>query len=231
MLVLVGGDETTRHVISAGADALLRHPEQLVLLRADPSRDPDRRRRDAALGDPGEEHEPHGDTRRRAVRPADLRRRPDAAAVPVGQPRRGGVRPIRSASTSAATRTRTSRSAPSAGTTAWARRSPGSSCACSSRSCSRGSPRSNWSNPTTRRRCAGGTSSSASRSCPSGIDPPERTGQPHPRQLRPRQQQAARRQTTRWTARTGAGLHGKICPLRHRTAAPNRGLQTPRADT
>ena len=37
MLVLVGGDETTRHVISAGADALLRHREQLDLLRADPS--------------------------------------------------------------------------------------------------------------------------------------------------------------------------------------------------
>lgn len=37
MLVLVGGDETTRHVISAGVDALLRHPEQLALLRADPS--------------------------------------------------------------------------------------------------------------------------------------------------------------------------------------------------
>ncbi len=37
MLVLVGGDETTRHVISAGTDALLRHPDQLALLRADPS--------------------------------------------------------------------------------------------------------------------------------------------------------------------------------------------------
>jgi cytochrome P450 family 142 subfamily A polypeptide 1 len=37
MLVLVGGDETTRHVISAGADALLRHPEQLAVLRADRS--------------------------------------------------------------------------------------------------------------------------------------------------------------------------------------------------
>jgi cholest-4-en-3-one 26-monooxygenase len=36
MLVLVGGDETTRHVISAGAEALLRHPDQLALLRADP---------------------------------------------------------------------------------------------------------------------------------------------------------------------------------------------------
>jgi cytochrome P450 family 142 subfamily A polypeptide 1 len=35
MLVLVGGDETTRHVISGGMEALLRHPEQLAELQAD----------------------------------------------------------------------------------------------------------------------------------------------------------------------------------------------------
>jgi len=32
MLVLVGGDETTRHVISGGSEALLHHPEQLAML-------------------------------------------------------------------------------------------------------------------------------------------------------------------------------------------------------
>ena len=37
MLVLVGGDETTRHVISAGVAALLQHPDQLARLRADRS--------------------------------------------------------------------------------------------------------------------------------------------------------------------------------------------------
>jgi cytochrome P450 family 142 subfamily A polypeptide 1 len=36
MLVLVGGDETTRHVISAGMAALLQHPDQLALLRSRP---------------------------------------------------------------------------------------------------------------------------------------------------------------------------------------------------
>jgi cytochrome P450 family 142 subfamily A polypeptide 1 len=36
MLVLVGGDETTRHVISGGVAALLQHPDQLALLRAHP---------------------------------------------------------------------------------------------------------------------------------------------------------------------------------------------------
>jgi cytochrome P450 family 142 subfamily A polypeptide 1 len=35
MLVLVGGDETTRHVISGGVAALLQHPDQLARLRDD----------------------------------------------------------------------------------------------------------------------------------------------------------------------------------------------------
>jgi len=37
MLILVGGDETTRHVISGGLEALLRDREQLEALRADRS--------------------------------------------------------------------------------------------------------------------------------------------------------------------------------------------------
>jgi len=37
MLVLVGGDETTRHVISAGTAALLQNPGQLALLKSDMS--------------------------------------------------------------------------------------------------------------------------------------------------------------------------------------------------
>jgi cholest-4-en-3-one 26-monooxygenase len=35
LLILIGGDETSRHVISGGMEALLRHPEQLAALRAD----------------------------------------------------------------------------------------------------------------------------------------------------------------------------------------------------
>ncbi len=35
MLILVGGDETTRHVMSGGLEALVRRPDQLAALRAD----------------------------------------------------------------------------------------------------------------------------------------------------------------------------------------------------
>ena len=37
LLILVGGDETTRHVITEGTLALIRHPEQRARLEADPA--------------------------------------------------------------------------------------------------------------------------------------------------------------------------------------------------
>lgn len=37
LLILIGGDETTRHVLSGGMYELLRHPEQLQALARDPS--------------------------------------------------------------------------------------------------------------------------------------------------------------------------------------------------
>jgi cytochrome P450 family 142 subfamily A polypeptide 1 len=40
LLILIGGDETTRHVLSGGMLALLEHPEQFAALRRDPSRLP-----------------------------------------------------------------------------------------------------------------------------------------------------------------------------------------------
>jgi cytochrome P450 family 142 subfamily A polypeptide 1 len=40
LLILVGGDETTRHVISGGMEQLLLHPEQRKLLVDDPSKIP-----------------------------------------------------------------------------------------------------------------------------------------------------------------------------------------------
>jgi cytochrome P450 family 142 subfamily A polypeptide 1 len=40
LLILVGGDETTRHVISGGMEALIRHPDQRALLAREPARIP-----------------------------------------------------------------------------------------------------------------------------------------------------------------------------------------------
>lgn len=37
LLILIGGDETTRHVITGGMYQLLTHPDQMALLREDPS--------------------------------------------------------------------------------------------------------------------------------------------------------------------------------------------------
>ena len=38
LLILIGGDETTRHVLSGGMYQLLRHPDQMRALREDPTR-------------------------------------------------------------------------------------------------------------------------------------------------------------------------------------------------
>ena len=129
LLILVGGDETTRHVISGGMEALIRHPEQRALLAREPARIPSGRRGDAALGDPDPEHEPHRHPRPRAARAAHRQGRQAAAALRLGEPRRVGVRGRRSASTSPATRTPTSPSAATGPTTASAPASPASSCA------------------------------------------------------------------------------------------------------
>jgi cytochrome P450 family 142 subfamily A polypeptide 1 len=40
LLILVGGDETTRHVITEGMEALIRHPEQRAKLVRDPAKIP-----------------------------------------------------------------------------------------------------------------------------------------------------------------------------------------------
>ena len=68
LLILIGGDETTRHVIAGGIEQLLRHREHWDALRGDRSGHPPGRRGDAALGVAGEEHEPHADPRLRARR-------------------------------------------------------------------------------------------------------------------------------------------------------------------
>ena len=68
LLILIGGDETTRHVISGGVYQLLPHRDQWDRLRADRGADPDGGRGDAALGVADQEHGPHRHPRRRVLR-------------------------------------------------------------------------------------------------------------------------------------------------------------------
>ena len=92
-LLLVAGNETTRNLIALGTLALIEHPEQRRLLVDDPSLIPVRRRGDAAVEQPGGAHGARRDGRHRDSRSADPRGRCGGDAVPVGQPRRGHLRP------------------------------------------------------------------------------------------------------------------------------------------
>ena len=106
---------------------------------------PGRRRRAPALDHAGDQLHAHGHASGRAARPRDPRGRPAAAALHVREPDEDGVRRHgRPARRDPTIRTTTCRSG-SASTSVSARHSRGSRRACSSRSCSRGSP--TWSPP------------------------------------------------------------------------------------
>ena len=62
LLILVGGDETTRHTISGGTEQLIRHREQWDLLQNESGPGSRRDRGDAALDVATEEHVPHADS-------------------------------------------------------------------------------------------------------------------------------------------------------------------------
>ena len=96
LLILIGGDETTRHVISGGGWQLLADRDQWDRLGRRPVGRADRGRGDAALGLAHQEHGPHRHPRRRARRPAARGRPEAAAALQLGQPRRGRCSTTRS---------------------------------------------------------------------------------------------------------------------------------------
>ena len=68
LLILIGGDETTRHTLTGGTEQLLTNPDQHAALRADPDPAAERGRGDAALDVAGQEHVPAADRRHRVSR-------------------------------------------------------------------------------------------------------------------------------------------------------------------
>ena len=60
LLLLLGGDETTRNVTCGGMEQLLAHPHTEAATRGGPCLAPRRRRGNAAMGLAHQEHEPHG---------------------------------------------------------------------------------------------------------------------------------------------------------------------------
>ena len=124
LLILIGGDETTRHVITRRHARPARAPRPAGGTASTTSTScPSRVEELLRWVSPIKNMARTVTTRRRAAGPAAPRGRPGHALLPVGQPRRGGVRPGRRARRDAGTRTRTWRSG-SAPTSASVRRSP-----------------------------------------------------------------------------------------------------------
>ena len=87
LLILIGGDETTRHVISTRDARADGQPRPARDPRRGRRRDDDHRRRGAApVGHADQEHVAHGDARRGGRRTGPPRGRPADPALPVGQP-------------------------------------------------------------------------------------------------------------------------------------------------
>ena len=92
LLLLIGGDETTRHTLSGGTRQLLLPPRAASAPGQRPGPAAQRDRRDAALDGAGEEHGPNHHRRHRVPRHRPQRGREDDPAVRVGQLRREGFR-------------------------------------------------------------------------------------------------------------------------------------------
>ena len=100
LLILIGGDETSRHVMTDGMLALLEHPDQMAILRDDPATIECGVEELLRWVVADQEHVAHGDARRGAARTDAARRRPGDPDVSRRQPRPGrvrGSRPVRRA--------------------------------------------------------------------------------------------------------------------------------------
>ncbi|MGJ3626213.1 hypothetical protein AB5I41_03285 [Sphingomonas sp. MMS24-JH45] len=106
ILVLVGGNETTRNSLSHTMTTFAEQPELWDALRADPALLKTATREMVRHAEPGPAHAPHRDARHRAGRRARARRRPGGHVVRQRQSRRARLRtPTPSASIAATWRT------------------------------------------------------------------------------------------------------------------------------
>ena len=140
-LLVVAGNETTRQGMALGMLALMEHPDQMELLRSDPSLMP------SAVDELIRYASPVWHFRRTAVADTELRgvriRAGERVVVWFAAANRDPEEfPIRTGSTSRASATCTRRSAVAARISASARTWPGSRWPCSSSSCCRASARS-----------------------------------------------------------------------------------------
>ena len=102
MLLIVGGNDTTRNSITGGLIALNENPDQSAKLRANPALLDSHGAGDHPLADPGRPHAPHGDARLRDRRQDHQDRRQGRHVVRLGQSRRDRDRAPRTSSSSTA---------------------------------------------------------------------------------------------------------------------------------
>ena len=91
-LLIPGGAETTRTTLARALILFSERNDLWEQLAADAAPHPDRGRGAAALDHPAQQHVPHRRGRHRARRRGDGGGGPGGARLPVGEPRRGGVR-------------------------------------------------------------------------------------------------------------------------------------------